>query len=192
MNKKFFFDVETTGLDPKQNAIHQLAVILEIDGEVKEKIDWKIRPFRGAKIDEKALKVSGVDKEALSIYPSQKDVFAELLVLLASYVDPYDPKDKFHLVGYNNRYFDDRFLRAWFELNRNTYFGSWFWADSLDVMVLASQYLYWERSKMPNFKLGTVAQFLGIKVLESNLHDGLYDVEITREIYNKITGADLF
>ena len=44
---------------------------------------------------------------------------------------------------------------------------------------------------MKNFKLGTVAETLGVKVDESKLHDGLYDVELTKAIYDKITGFDL-
>ena len=41
--------------------------------------------------------------------------------------------------------------------------------------------------EMENFKLMTVARFLGIEVDESQLHDALYDVKLTKEIYIRCT-----
>ena len=190
--KKFFFDVETTGLSWRRCAIHQIAIIIEINGKVEDKLDWKVRPFEGAEIQPKALEVGDVTEKQIQGYPEDTEVYHNLLDLLGDYVDKFNKMDKFHLCGYNNRYFDDRFLRAWFERMNDFYFGSWFWADSLDVMVLASQHLIKERHKMKNFKLGTVAEYLGVEVQSDRLHDGLYDVEITRDIYNIIDGYSTF
>ena len=67
------------------------------------------------------------------------------------------------------------------------YFGSWFWANSLDVLVLATQFLKGKRSQMANFQLKTVAAFLGIEVDESRLHDAEYDIDLTMQIYNIVT-----
>lgn len=36
---------------------------------------------------------------------------------------------------------------------------------------------------MENFKLATVAKFMGINVDEEALHDAFYDIYLTREIY---------
>ena len=188
---KFFYDLETTGLDSHKNAIHQIAIIVEVNGKIVESLDWKIRPFEGAKLDPIALKVGNVVEAQIMSYPDSTEVFKRLKSMLSKYVDKYDKTDKMHLVGFNNRYFDDRFLRAWFEREGDSYFGAWFWADSLDVMVLASQRLIHERHRMKNFKLMTVAETLGVEVEEAKLHDGVYDVAITREAYNKIAGYDL-
>lgn len=189
--KKFYFDVETTGLDWNTCAMHQMAFIVEINGEIVGEYDWKLRPHKGARIYDEALKVGGVTVDQIAEYEHPEKVYVNLLKELGEYVDKFDPTDKLHLVGFNNRYFDDRFLRAFFELHKDIYFGSWFWADSLDVMVLASQYMLNRRHQMKNFKLGTVAKTLGIAVQDSSLHDGLYDVKLTREVYNVITGNDL-
>ena len=70
------------------------------------------------------------------------------------------------------------------------FFGSWFHAGSLDVMVLASQYLIERRHTMPNFKLMGVAREVGIAIDESKLHDADYDILITRAVYNIVTGLD--
>lgn len=189
--KKLFFDVETTGLDPEQCAIHQLAFLIEIDGEVVYSGDWRIKPFPTARIEPTALEVSGVSIRKLKNYPDHDAVFKDVIDLLAQHVDRFDRSDKIHLVGYNNRFFDDRFLRAFFKQNNDNFFGSWFWPDTIDVLVLASQHLLHKRSQMLNFKLGTVAETLGVRVEDEHLHDGLYDVQVTREVYNRITGSDL-
>jgi len=90
-------------------------------------------------------------------------------------------------VGYNNRGFDDIFLRAWFDLCKDTYFGSWFWPDSLDVLVLASEYLLDRRSSMESFKLHRVASEIGLVFDKKDLHDAVADAWLTRDVYNIVT-----
>jgi DNA polymerase-3 subunit epsilon len=107
--------------------------------------------------------------------------------MLGKYVDKFNKKDKFFLVGYNNAAFDNLFLRGFFLQNKNNYFGSWFWSSSLDVMVLATLFLAEKRADMENFKLSTVATTLGIKVEEEKLHDASYDIYLTKSIFNIIT-----
>lgn len=103
--------------------------------------------------------------------------------MLDKYVDKYNKKDKFFLVGYNNAAFDNQFLRGFFLQNGDNYFGSYFWSNSIDVMVLASAYIADRRADMENFKLSTVAKFLGVSVSDDSLHNALYDIELTRAVY---------
>lgn len=107
--------------------------------------------------------------------------------MLAKYVDKFDKKDKFHLVGYNNAGFDNSFLRAFFVQNGDNYFGSFFWADSIDCYVLASNLFKKKRASFENFKQMTVAKRLGIEVDESKLHDAEYDIDLCMQIYNKVS-----
>ena len=44
---------------------------------------------------------------------------------------------------------------------------------------------------MPSFKLKRVAKELGILVEEEKLHDAVYNVYLTREIYRIVTGLEL-
>lgn len=111
-------------------------------------------------------------------------MYSEFVAMLAKYVDKFNKKDKFFLVGYNNAAFDNQFLRGFFLQNGDVYFGSWFWANSIDVMVLASAYLAERRPEMENFKLSTVAKFLGVSVSDDSLHNALYDIELTRAVYD--------
>ena len=57
--KKFFYDLETTGVDHRRNGIHQLAGCIEIDGEIVESFNFKVAPNPKAIIEEEVLKVGG-------------------------------------------------------------------------------------------------------------------------------------
>lgn len=189
--KLLFFDLETTGTNPARHGIHQISGIVEIDGVEQERFDFKVRPNPKAEILDEALAVGGVTREEIDAYPPMEEVYCKLVALLSRYVNKYNKTDKFFLVGYNNASFDNQFLRGFFLQNGDNYFGSWFWSNSVDVMVLASQYLLADRQLMPNFKLSTVAAQLGVVVSEDKLHDALYDVDLTRDAYHKmIDGCD--
>jgi DNA polymerase-3 subunit epsilon len=188
---KIFYDLETTGTDPNKNSIHQISGIIEVDDVVKETFDLKVRPHPKAHIDPAALKICNVTEEQILQYPDMKLALVDFEEILGKYINKFDPKDKAFNIGYNNRGFDDKFLRQWFRLCGNYFIGSWFWTDTIDVMVLASEYLMPIRHTMPSFKLKRVAQTLGIEVLEDSLHEALYDATLTREIYQIVTGRKL-
>ena len=180
--KVLFFDLETTGTLVNKHGIHQLSGMIVVDGEVKEKFDFKVQPNPKAEILQEALDVAGVTKEQIMAYPPMGEIYKQFVDLLSKYVDRYNKKDKFFLAGYNIASFDNSFLRAWFIQNGDKYFGSWFWSNCFDVMVLAAPYLSEKRAEMENFKQGTVAKALGINVDDSKLHDALYDIEICKQI----------
>lgn len=182
--KLLFFDLETTGTKPGINGIHQISGAVVIDGVTKEKFNLHIQPHNDAVIEQSALDVAGVTIEQIMSYPPMAEVFSKFISILSKYVDRYDKTDKFYLVGYNNGPFDNPFLRVWFGLNGDKYFGSWFWPNCIDVMVMATPYLADHRSQMLNFKQGTVAKTLGIPVDDSKLHNALYDIDICKAIYD--------
>ena len=192
MIKLCYLDLETTGVDERRHGVHQISGIIEIDGRVQQEFDYKVRPNPKAIIDAAALRVTQKSELDLLGYPPMKQVHTEFTRMLGGYVDKFDKKDKFHLVGYNIQGFDSRFLRAWFTQNGDQW-GSlnWFYIDSLDVMILASQYLLHRRPEMPSFKLQRVARELGIEVDKERLHDAGYDVHLTRRIYRIVTGIDV-
>lgn len=185
--KIIYFDLETTGVMHWKNGIHQISGIIEIDGNIVEEFDFNVQPNPAAIIDDKALEIGGVTKEQVMAYPPMGHIYGNLLILLSKYVDKFNKNDKFFLVGYNNASFDNQFLRAFFVQNNDNYFGSWFWSSSMDVMVLASEFLKHRRAEMLDFKLKTVARKIGIEVKEESLHNATYDIMLTREIYKHIT-----
>ena len=186
--KLFLFDLETTGTDAVKNGIHQISGKIIINGEVKETFDFKVRPKEDAVYEEKALEVGKVTKEQLLAYPAMSEVYAKVITMLAKYVDRFDRRDKFFLVGYNNAHFDNQFFRQLFADNGNKYFGSYFWSNSFDCMVLATPFLADKRSQMTDFKQATVAKELGVVIEDEKLHDASYDIELCHAIYDKVCG----
>lgn len=182
--KLLFFDLETTRTNPGRNGIHQISGSIIIDGKHIQDFDFHVQPNPKVTIEEEALKVAGVTCEQILAYPLMGQVYSEFVVMLAKYMDKFNKKDKFFLVGYNNAAFDNQFLRGFFLQNGDVYFGSWFWANSIDVMVLASAYLAERCPEMENFKLSTVAKFLGVSVSDDSLHNALYDIELTWVVYD--------
>mgnify|MGYP005895380331 FL=1 len=186
--KLVFFDLETTGTNPGKHGIHQISGQIVIDGVIKETFDFHVQPNPKALIEDEALKVGNVTREQILAYPPMQQVYKEFVAMLGKYVDKFNKKDKFFLVGYNNAAFDNQFLRGFFLQNGDVYFGSWFWANSIDVMVLASAYLATRRPDMENFKLSTVARTLGVDVQSESLHDAMYDIELTKAVFDIVTG----
>lgn len=183
MIKKIFYDLETTGLDPVLNGVHQLSGCIEIDGNIAEYFNIKIKPFGTDEIEDKALEVGGITLEMLGSYQTPQEGHAKFMKLLGKYVNKFDKKDKYFLYGYNNRKFDDNFLRSWFEKLGDKYFGSWFCQYTSDIMVLAVEHLLEDIPNMENFKLMTVARHLGIEIDETKAHDAVYDIDISRRVY---------
>ena len=183
--KELFFDLETTGLDEKVNAIHQISGIIRIDGKTVELFEINMRPDADQVVVEQALAVSNLTKDDILKNPySQAEGYIMLTKILGKYVDKFNKKDKMFLCGYNNVKFDNEFLRMLFIRNNDKYFGSWFWSGGIDVMVLALNKLKEKRSEMVDFKLMTVYEEFGMVINESSLHNANYDVEITMQIYD--------
>lgn len=55
--KLFFFDLETTGVNPGKNGIHQISGEIVIDGKTMELFDFKVQPNPKCIIEEQALNV---------------------------------------------------------------------------------------------------------------------------------------
>lgn len=189
--KRFYYDLETTGLNSNMHSIHQLGIIIEIDQKIVKEICYDIKPHPKGLVEEQALAVSGKTLKQVMGYEDQEKVFKKLMKLLKQYIDPFDKNDKFNLIGFNNNYFDNTFFTKFFDLNKESFFWSYFHGGSIDAMCLAAQYLIERREGIPSFKLHIVAYELGIVVDKTKTHDALYDVYLTREIYRIVTGLEL-
>lgn len=182
--KIFWFDCETTGLDPIKNDIIELACIVEIDGEVKASKLWRIQPQDYSAINEEALKVNQLTLEQIKTFDTPTNVHKELVDFLSFFIDRYDPKDKFYIGGYNVD-FDLQFLKCFFEKNNDKYFGSFFNYRKVDPLAIIRYLEYYEilYFQLENHKLETVAIYFQIPLKP---HSALDDIYATRNLSEKL------
>ncbi len=186
-NKKLFTDIETTGLDPVMNGIHQIAGIIVVDDKEVERFNFKVKPFEQDLVETEALKVSDVTYDEITTYEEPEIIHEKLLKIIGKYCNKFNKKDKFHFIAYNSP-FDNSHWRQWFKKCDDKYFGSFFFTPDICVMRQTALYLQNERHKLMNFKLATVAEYLRIIKDEDDTqwHDAMADIDITKKIYYKI------
>jgi DNA polymerase-3 subunit epsilon len=213
--KILYFDVETTGIDPNQHGIVQLAQIIEIDGKVVDYHSWNIQPFPADVVDPKAIAVHGIgemvkmegshihedDKVCVvgeSAYRMQSDqaqpqeVWHAVKASWKRWINPYNRNDKFVSAGYNIQAFDIPFLRRWIARcepnSRFSVAGSYLGRRNLDPLPMM-QWLVTcgviDDDQLPNLKLGTVCDAFGIKLGDA-AHDALADVVATRTLIRRM------
>lgn len=186
--KLLFFDVETTGLDPRVHGIHQLAGEIMIDDKVVDKFEYRINPFKGCEVDNEALEISNTSSLDFLKYNKEFQVSFMLSEVLNKHLDHKNKKDKFFLAGWRAPEFDVKFLQAFITRSPLLYgnFTSYFWSNSIDVKTLATQYLMEQRTEIESFSLAPVAKYLGIEVEESKIHSAAYDAYLCRKVYEII------
>jgi DNA polymerase-3 subunit epsilon len=191
--KLLFFDVETTGLDPKVHGIHQLAGEIVINDKVVDKFEFRINPFKGCEMDSDALAVSNTNCLDFLKYHKEFQVSVMLSGVLNKHLDCRSKKDKFFLAGWRAPEFDGKFLQAFVDRSPLLYgnFNSYFWDNPIDVKTLATQYLMERRPEMESFSLAPVAKYLGIEVDESKLHSAVYDAYLCRTVYEVLPKCTL-
>lgn len=176
--KLLFIDLETTGINSSSSIIHLYAILRE-NGKIKERIDIRMNPCQGDRLEFNA------DYNNGHRTVSQLEGYEQFTGFLKKFINPYDKEDKAHMVAYNIAFENDH-LRRFFRRNDDRWFGSWFFTPGICVMQMASYYFRTNRKELPNFKQMTVAQKLGIEVDETKLHNAEYDVEILKSIYNEL------
>lgn len=166
--KLLFFDLETTGTNHGRNGIHQISGQVVIDGIVKESFDFHVQPNPKAAIEDEALAVAGVTREQIAQYPAMGTVYRQFVAMLGKYVDKYNSKDKFFLVGYNNAAFDNQFLRGFFLQNNDKFlvhgFGQiqwmlWF----LQPCILQASARKWRISNCQRLRQRLVCKWMVIR-----------------------------
>jgi DNA polymerase III epsilon subunit-like protein len=144
-----------------------------------------MRPFPDDVIEDEALAVNKRTREEIEQWRDPHDTYIAFKKFMGAYVDKFDKRDKFHFVAYNAR-FDSDHMREWFLKCGDVYFGSWFWYPPICVMDVAAFLLRPRRGELPNFKLQTVADFMGVKVDQAQCHEASYDVALCKALYFKL------
>lgn len=176
--KVLYFDTETTGLDPVQNDIIQIAGMVEIDGEIKEEFNLLSQPFSYENVSQEALDIHGISIDTIKQFPKPEFLRLRLIKIFSKYIDKYNRNDKFYPAGQNIQ-FDLHFLEENFKKNNDIYFGSWLWRYCLDLYSLSTILRYKKILNTENLKLETLAKHFGV---ELKAHNAINDIRATREI----------
>jgi DNA polymerase-3 subunit epsilon len=180
-NKRLYIDTETTGTT-SNSAVLQIAGIIEVNGEVKRTFEINMTPHLGAdiQVNKDFHRVNGT-KNVIS----QKRGYELFKRELEVYVNKFNPKEKFHFLAYNAP-FDGARMYEFFRRNGDNFFHSYFFRPYICLMQRAAWVLAEERHLLPNFKLGTVCDHVGIDIDPDQLHDGTYDITKSRELKLKL------
>lgn len=189
-----FVDVETTGLDHKENGIFELSYIIYDTEEKKDLVSktLKMKLFPGQKFSSVVhllFKTTPQElRESIMSNPEPERAYSEFI----SDLTKYQPKgDKYFVVGYNYLGFDDKFMREFFNLNKaGNLYQKLFWWPPIDVAVLAMEMFKEHRAKFENFKQITIARFMGIPTPFADSHNSMEDVQITKKMYLKLMGEE--
>lgn len=177
--KVFWFDCETSGLDPSRHGIISLAYAVEIDGQTVAE-GQLFSNCKGKDVEDSALAVNHFTREQIEHFPLPQKMYHDLADLFAQYVDKFDKQDKFYAGGYNVD-FDMRFLRQLWTDCHDKYFGSWFYFGAIDPAALMPVMRYMGMELSPaSFKLTDVAAYLRLDI--TGAHDAQADILLTRRV----------
>ena len=186
MNKKFlYYDLETTGLT-KEHGIVEIGGLIDIDGEIIETFNFKVKPFEDDLIDEKALEVTNLTREEIETFEDPLVVKDKLLEIFDKYINKFKKSDKFITFGFNNRVFDFPMLINWFNKCDEKYLGSYIsYKQKFDTLAfLENMRIMKLLPHSTNTKLGEVCEEYGVDL--KNAHSALDDIIATRELTYKL------
>jgi DNA polymerase III alpha subunit (gram-positive type) len=183
MTKLIYIDTETTGLSKISNGIIQLAYIIEIDGKVVKRGQFKVNPFsykRPRRVTEKALEVNGYKVEDFKGFMEASDAAYEFYAVMEKYIDRWDNKDKFIFVGYNSS-FDTGFVQELMKESARGEYHQFISYKDLDVFALVKYLSYVGKFDTgPSQSLVSACKAIG---LELDAHDAVADIEATRDLH---------
>jgi DNA polymerase-3 subunit epsilon len=188
-----FLDCETSGLDPKQHEITQVAAVV-VDRTLTEfgKLDYKLHFDEGA-ADPKSLEMNHYDRELWQKEAVEPQVFmGHLEGLCREYasVEMFSnrtgkPFYIAQMAGHNAERFDFEFLRALYK-SRDRFLPIAF--RVLDTAQMALLYMHENPGAIRDTKLQTLAEHFGVKV-EGEAHAALPDVRTNIQVYRCLRKA---
>lgn len=184
--KILWCDVETSGLNSIEHDILSIALIAEIDGEIKDSLYFEIQPINWNTVTDEALKINGFTREQLKTFMKPQEALDKIICFLAKYVDRYKKnktmEDKFVMSGYNVR-FDSEMFSSWCKKLGYKYIGAFIDYHILDIASIVLFLKMHGKLQMEGFKLVNVASKLGMVFAA---HDAKADIETTRKIAYKL------
>ena len=157
--KLVFLDTETTGLNRWKHDIIQIALVIEEDGEITFKNEYKFHPERPDNADPEALKVNGYTEEAWDgAYKWSKEACERLASHIQDGV----------VIGHNVK-FDTGFLRELFK----RYNVKCRFPPEIDTRALAK--ILWGDDPLGSLSMDNIRKHLGLSDVGS--HTAMKDTE---------------
>ena len=183
-------DVETTGTDPNFHEIIQIA-FLPLDQNLEPSkehppFDFKVRPRYIDRIDKKAMKVTNTQLHEILETGYEYNAAIDLFYHWFDNLGLVENKSVVPL-GHNLT-FDLPFIQSWLGVDA---YSRLIFGHARDTQVIAA-YLndravfHGEQIPYPKLGLKAVASRLGIQVVETEMHDAVYDGWITAQVYKKL------
>lgn len=182
--KILWLDTETTGLNREKCDIIQIAGIVIIDGQEKERFNFSCQPVNWENIEPTSFEKTGMTLEKLKELPLPQEIYLKFKELLGKYIDRYNKDDKFFLAGHSTQ-FDLDFLKTFFEKMGDKYFGSYFFYKTIDLMALCTILHTAGLINLSSWKLGDIANYLCIEY-DNNLHNAETDIDLTRKCFCRL------
>ncbi len=180
--KTIFFDCETTGVNPVNNDIIQIAGIIENEGEEIDNFNIRMQPFSWENVEQKALDVNKITIEQLKEFPEPNIAYQELTSIFDKHIDKFNKEDKFIVCGYNVR-FDIGFLKEFFIKNNDSYLFSYL-GRIKDPMHIIDYLRTLNKIDVKSSKLSDVCDYFNIDI--GNAHDAMADIVATKKIMEKL------
>lgn len=165
------FDSETTGLNPKENRIIELGAVLFENGKAVKKFNTLVN----AKVEVSSFisELTGINNKMLENEPNEQVAYK----MLKEFLDTALEGDII-ICGHNAR-FDMSFLQETF--NRLNLTGK---IRYVDTLALSRKYI----KGLPNYKQGTVANYLNIKIAKA--HRAFDDAYVCGQILSHIINIE--
>jgi len=163
------FDLETSGLNPKDDRIIQIAAIRLVKNgdkwEQEATLSKKINPEK--KISEKIISITGITNEELQQECREKEVFPEIMDFFGT--APV-------CMGYNICAFDIAFMKELYRRNNNIFLSKL----DLDVFQMVRDFIPYKDLK--KFTLEKVTNYYGLDA-GLRFHDAMDDVRATLRLF---------
>jgi DNA polymerase III epsilon subunit-like protein len=180
--ERFWFDVETTGLNYYESEIVSLAYLIEKNGKIVKDGILYARPDDFTKISPDALKVNGFTIEQLKSFPSQKELLESIKKILDENYSIRRKVERPTPAGYNSAGCDVIFLQQLFLKHgtKDYEFFDYFPSVKIDVFVMVPMIEEIVGVKFASHRLEDLCKVFKIP---HDPHDALSDIRATYELY---------
>lgn len=156
-------DIETTGLNPRENEIIELSALKVENNRVVKQFSTLVKPE--GRISSYITNLTGITQSMTENAPDIKSAIKLFSDFCSDSI----------IMGHNVK-FDISFINTNLEKHHNTHFSN----DYVDTLRLARIYL----KTLPNRKLGTIASFFNLDT--TGMHRGLKDCIVTNICFQKM------